>query len=259
MSALEIIQHGDAFVVSSETVAEGSGVQHKNVLELIDANRTDFEDFGQVAFETRKGSALRQGGFARSTRVALLNEQQATLLMTYQRNTDQVRAFKRALVKAFFEMARQAPAITSRRDLALAVLAAEDEADRQRSRADVAEEFKAAIELNDGLTVRDFHKKYFSDHNESQINEFFYDRGLLLDERNKRWDERAQKKKDGKNHRRPTYRGKPFFYLHGELDRDKIRREHTRVRPGEPELALVEYMTKRGFTANQSEFKGIAA
>ena len=125
MSALDIFQHGDTFVVSSETVAGGSGVQHKNVLELIDANRTDFEDFGQVAFETRKGSALPQGGFARSTRVALLNEQQATLLMTYQRNTDQVRAFKRALVKAFFDMARQAVAPTGAALLALAVLEAQ--------------------------------------------------------------------------------------------------------------------------------------
>ena len=71
--------------------------------------------------------------------------------------------------------------------------------------------------------------------------------------------ENTGKKKDGKNHRRPTFQGKPFFYLHSELDRDKIRREHTRVRPGEPELALVEYMTKRGFTANKSELKGIAA
>ena len=33
-----------------------------------------------------------------------LNEQQATLLITYLKNTEPVRAFKKALVKAFFEM-----------------------------------------------------------------------------------------------------------------------------------------------------------
>lgn len=54
------------------------------------ANRADFEDFGQVAFETRPGYNNSQ------VRFALLNEQQATLLMTFQRNTDQVRAFKKA-------------------------------------------------------------------------------------------------------------------------------------------------------------------
>lgn len=106
MTALDIIQRDGEFVVSSETIATGSGVQHKNVLELIAANMADFEEFGQVAFETRPGynNSL--------VRVALLNEQQATLLMTFQRNTDQVRSFKKALVKAFFEMAHQLKAMS---------------------------------------------------------------------------------------------------------------------------------------------------
>src|SRR5690606_28955091 len=62
------------------------------------------EDFGRVAFETRP---FATAGGTQVRRVALLNEQQATLLMTFQRNTDQVRAFKKALVRAFFDMARQ--------------------------------------------------------------------------------------------------------------------------------------------------------
>ena len=37
-----------------------------------------FEEFGPLAFETRKGKALPQGGFAKATEYALLNEQQAT-------------------------------------------------------------------------------------------------------------------------------------------------------------------------------------
>jgi phage regulator Rha-like protein len=107
MSTLDILNQDGTLVVSSETIADGSGVQHKNVLDLIDSRRPDFEDFGPLAFETRKGVALAQGGFAKGTRFALLNEAQATLLMTFQRNTDQVVAFKKALVKAFFDMARQ--------------------------------------------------------------------------------------------------------------------------------------------------------
>lgn len=108
MTALDIFTYDDTLVVSSESIADGSGVQHKNVLELIDANRMDFEDFGQVAFETRPGYN------GAKIRIALLNEQQATLLMTFQRNTDQVRAFKKALVRAFFEVAgKAAPALTS--------------------------------------------------------------------------------------------------------------------------------------------------
>lgn len=101
MSALDIIEYDGEFVVTSETVAEGSGVEHRAVLQLIGNNIADFEEFGTVAFQMRP---LPGGG--NPVRVALLNEQQATLLMTFQRNTEQVRAFKKALVKAFFEMAR---------------------------------------------------------------------------------------------------------------------------------------------------------
>jgi anti-repressor protein len=103
MPELNISTHDGALVVSSEAIADGSGVQHKNVLELIIANLPDFAEFGQVAFETRPGYNNAP------VRIVLLNEQQATLLMTFQRNTPQVRAFKKALVRAFFEMARQVP------------------------------------------------------------------------------------------------------------------------------------------------------
>lgn len=89
-----------ALIVSSETIAEGSGVQHKNVLESIARNRADLEEFGTLAFETRKSGGM-------PVRIALLNEQQATLVMTYQRNTEQVKAFKLALVKSFFIMAKE--------------------------------------------------------------------------------------------------------------------------------------------------------
>lgn len=102
MTALDIFTRSGALVISSETIADGSGVQHKNVLELILANLSDFEDFGQVAFETRPGYNNAP------VRVALLNEQQATLLMTFQRNTELVLSFKKSLVRSFFDMARRA-------------------------------------------------------------------------------------------------------------------------------------------------------
>lgn len=114
-----------ALIVTSETIAEGSGVQHKNVLLLIRNNIADLEQFGQVAFETRL-----TGRAGSDVQVALLNEQQSTLVMTYQRNTDQVKAFKLALVKAFFQMAKQlqapaAPAELSRMQILRMALDAE--------------------------------------------------------------------------------------------------------------------------------------
>ena len=92
---------------TSLVIAEGTQVQHKNVLELLRRNQPDFEEFGPLAFETRKGSPLPQGGFAKSTTVAVLNREHAMLLMTYMRNTAVVRKFKKQLVKAFTDMERR--------------------------------------------------------------------------------------------------------------------------------------------------------
>lgn len=94
----------DGTRTSSLIFAEGTGNQHKNILELIRKYNSDLEEFGPLAFETRKGKALPQGGFAKSTEFALLNEQQASLLMTYMKNTEVVREFKKNLVRAFYEL-----------------------------------------------------------------------------------------------------------------------------------------------------------
>lgn len=87
-------------VTTSLAIAEGVGVQHKNILETIRKNSFDFQEFGAFAFETRKS-----GG--RQTEIAILNEPQATLLLTYMRNNEVVKKFKKSLVKAFFEMRDQ--------------------------------------------------------------------------------------------------------------------------------------------------------
>ncbi len=94
-------------VVESTVIAEGVGVQHKNVLELIRKYLEDFQAFDGVAFETRKGKPLPQGGFAKATEVALLNENQAYLLFTYLKNTETARQLKIRLVKAFSEVRNQ--------------------------------------------------------------------------------------------------------------------------------------------------------
>lgn len=94
-------------VVESTVIAEGIGIQHKNVIELIRKYLDDFQTFGATAFETRKGKPLPQGGFAKSTEVALLNENQAYLLFTYLKNTETARQLKVRLVKAFSEVRNQ--------------------------------------------------------------------------------------------------------------------------------------------------------
>ncbi|WP_290166771.1 Rha family transcriptional regulator, partial [uncultured Parasutterella sp.] len=100
MEALVFIQKGQAFT-STEIVAEGVGIEHRALVQTLRKYQSDFETFGTVVFETRGSN-----GKADYSVFALLNEQQATLLVTYCKNTEVVRRFKVALVKAFYE-ARQ--------------------------------------------------------------------------------------------------------------------------------------------------------
>jgi phage regulator Rha-like protein/phage antirepressor YoqD-like protein len=82
---------------TSMALAEGTERDHATVIRLVRDNLADLEDFGLLDFKSES-----TGG--RPTEVAHLNEQQATLLLTYMRNNPAVRLFKKALVKAFYEM-----------------------------------------------------------------------------------------------------------------------------------------------------------
>lgn len=86
---------------NTAVIAEGVGRGHDTIIKLVDRNKRDLKEFGGVGFEIRtfdtKGGKQKQ-------RVALLNEQQTTLLITYMRNNELVRAFKKRLVAEFFSM-----------------------------------------------------------------------------------------------------------------------------------------------------------
>lgn len=85
-------------------VADYAEVDRKTVNRLIQQHEQDLEEFGVLRFEIAKPPRGSTGG--RPEKLYLLNEQQATLLITYLKNTPPVRAFKKALVREFFK-ARQ--------------------------------------------------------------------------------------------------------------------------------------------------------
>lgn len=85
-------------VTNTAAIAEGVGRDHDTIIKLVDRNKSDLEEFGEVGFEIRAGYNNSK------VRVALLNEQQTTLLITYMRNNEVVRAFKKRLVSEFFTM-----------------------------------------------------------------------------------------------------------------------------------------------------------
>jgi hypothetical protein len=69
-------------------------------MEQIRTYVKDLEEFGRVGFEI---AAFGTAGGPQKREFAILNEPQATLLVTYSRNSPAVCEFKLRLVKAFYE------------------------------------------------------------------------------------------------------------------------------------------------------------
>jgi len=72
------------------------------VKELITDNLSDFEEFGKIRFETE---AIKNSKNRINQQITyFLNEPQATLLLTFMRNSKKIKKFKVLLVKEFFKM-----------------------------------------------------------------------------------------------------------------------------------------------------------
>lgn len=95
----------------SSIVSECAQVQHRHIKNLLNKHKADLEKFGKVHFKKAPSNSGQQ------VRDYILNEQQATLLITYLKNTPTVREFKQQLVKAFFEMREELTQIRLQRSL----------------------------------------------------------------------------------------------------------------------------------------------
>lgn len=103
MTDLVFARNGQA-LTTSVIIAENTNNTHQAMLKLVRGYLNDFEAFGRVGFEIQP---FETNGGIQKREIAILNEQQATLLVTYCKNTESVRKFKVALVKAFYEMREQ--------------------------------------------------------------------------------------------------------------------------------------------------------
>lgn len=106
-------------VTTSIVLAENTDNTHQAILRLLNKYRKDFEFFGRVGFEIQPFET--EGGTQRR-QIAFLNEQQATLLVTYCKNTEIVRKFKVILVKAFYDMRQQLMLSTTEESSGVATL-----------------------------------------------------------------------------------------------------------------------------------------
>lgn len=114
MDNLVILKGNDVFT-NSWVIAEGTGNSHRAIKSIVDKYSDDFKEFGKLSyhskwFENEKQKKVfsdNSKGVSREKtkiEVILLNEPQATLLITYLRNTEQVRRFKKNLVFEFYRM-----------------------------------------------------------------------------------------------------------------------------------------------------------
>ena len=86
--------------VSSLALEEAFGTNHKFVMELIRRHKPELEEYGIVPFETAK---LKDGP-GRPFNIALLNEHQSLLLLTYTRARKKTNALRHKLIKQFISM-----------------------------------------------------------------------------------------------------------------------------------------------------------
>ncbi len=107
-NVIQLVRADGEARVDSRLIAEQLGMEHAGTIKLIRKYPADFRELGPIGFEIQKGKKLPQGGYAKATEYALLNEDQCYLLLTYSRNTKKVRALKVKLVKAFRDARHQA-------------------------------------------------------------------------------------------------------------------------------------------------------
>lgn len=93
------VQKGEPTTTTLQ-IALGLGIQHASVIKIVRTYLPDFQEFGRVGFEIQ---SFATGGGEQTRKFAIMNEQQATFLMTLMRNSPRVIEFKKALVKSFFE------------------------------------------------------------------------------------------------------------------------------------------------------------
>lgn len=102
MGDIVYLKRDDAFT-DSMVIANATNNQHKSIVRLIKQHQKRLEKFGKVEFSDLKSTNPKGG---RPTTIYMLNEPQATLLISFLDNTDIVADFKVELVREFYEMKR---------------------------------------------------------------------------------------------------------------------------------------------------------
>lgn len=101
--------------ISTITIATHTENQHHTITRIIRDNTSDFEEFGKLGFKIQ--AIKNSKNKTNEIKLYNLNEEQYSLLMTYLRNNEKVKAFKKNMVKAFFMMKNKTNSSNEQSDL----------------------------------------------------------------------------------------------------------------------------------------------
>lgn len=211
---------------------------------------------GTVALFTRRavlrvGMLLRDSTVARRVRDYLLDTEQDSLVRLIL--NDPISALEDA---------------NARCQQAIGIARAErDRADKAEKQVEIEQRHRRAIEGGDGILLTDFGKKYFSEVRHTDFFEHLYAKKWLIDQRGTRVRPDGEIR-DGHDHRKPTYKGRPFIYEHDNGVHGGKRRFQPRVRP-QREIELRDALAAEGLPVNahstglvlitNDELKGLGA
>ncbi|OUT10422.1 hypothetical protein B9N62_10160 [Campylobacter concisus] len=96
-----VINYNGIPATTQDKVSVLTDNNEQSVQRLIRTYEADLREFGELNFHNVQ---VKAGLGLTYRKVYCLNEQQATLLLTYMKNTAKVREAKKILVKAFYDM-----------------------------------------------------------------------------------------------------------------------------------------------------------
>jgi prophage antirepressor-like protein len=140
-------------------------------------------------------------------------------------------------------------------------------AEKAEKQVEIEQRHRRAIEGGDGILLTDFGKKYFSEVRHTDFFEHLYAKKWLIDQRGTRLNAHGEVR-DGHDHRKPTYKGRPYIYEHDTGTHGGQRRFQSRVRP-QREIELRDALAAEGLPVNMhstglvlitnDELKGLGA
>ncbi|ENY9649191.1 Rha family transcriptional regulator [Campylobacter coli] len=97
-----IVKYNGALVTTQNKISKLTNNNEISIQKLIRTYKADLEEFGILEFENQL--IINSKNVKNYKKIYYLNEQQATLLLTYMKNSESVRNAKKVLVFAFYQM-----------------------------------------------------------------------------------------------------------------------------------------------------------